>query len=137
MQFRLRTLLIVMAVVPPLLASGYWWRTEPKEIDPVKRTRTQLRFVEKVVKSYRTQAGELPPNLDALLSPRDGVKLPGWIGPYSKDSVSVVDPYTKLPTDPWGSYLQYEILDQKRSTFRVWSKGPDGLSRTDDDINAK
>lgn len=43
-----------------------------------------------------------------------------------------------LGTDPWGQPFNFKVVKTAAASPRivVWSKGPDGLSGNDDDINA-
>src|SRR5262245_28261321 len=131
MRYRLRTLLILKALGPPVLAGGYYcWTLGPiMGPHPAPRAVTQItvRWFNEAIASYRNNVGELPPDLEALLKPPrnmpDGVD---WGGRYLG--------YDELPLDPWRGKFQYEVLDAEDGTFRVWSKGPDRRSHTKDDI---
>lgn len=56
MRFRLRTLLIVLAVGPPLLIAAWWFLVEPFVVTPAIYIRSQLRHSqganEPVLKRY-------------------------------------------------------------------------------------
>ena len=90
--------------------------------------RITVRFFNEAITSYRDRVGQLPPDLESLLKPpRNLPNGTNWGGPYLS--------YERLPLDPWGGKFQYEVLDQSKGTFRVWSKGPDKRSNTEDDIS--
>ena len=68
-------------------------------------------------------------------APEDEKDLQKWKdggGPFLKDG--------KIPLDPWGNELKYELLEQTGTTsgppFRVLSYGPDGQEGGDDDISS-
>lgn len=73
--------------------------------------------------------------LQALVDPPDDEKdLQKWTdggGPFLKDG--------RIPVDPWGNELKYELLEQTGTTggppFRILSYGPDGQEGGDDDIS--
>ena len=132
MRFRLRTLMIVLAIGPMVLAGGYYCSTlgptMGSRASPVMATSITVRFFNEAINSYRDHVGELPPDLESLLKPpRNLPDATKWGGPYLG--------YEELPLDPWRGTFQYEVLDHENGKFRVWSKGPDGFSRTKDDIN--
>lgn len=64
-----------------------------------------------------------------ITAPDDEALAAKWDGPYLKDG--------KIPVDPWGSELRYELREGLETTgpaFKVWSLGPDKEDGTDDDI---
>ncbi len=73
--------------------------------------------------------------LQALIDPPEEEKdLQKWTdggGPFLKDG--------RIPEDPWGNELKYELLEQTGTTagppFRISSYGPDGQEGGDDDIS--
>lgn len=92
-------------------------------------------FVRDTVKTglaqYRLDLGAYPSSsegLEALLSAPSG-KTEHWKGPY-------LDlPGNKLPLDPWGEPYQYTSPGAKNvASYDLFSKGPDKISGTPDDI---
>ena len=77
---------------------------------------------------YKFSVGEFPSTaegLQALISAPAGKT--GWRGPY-------VEP-NGIPPDPWGEPYQYAYPGQhNKSSYDLWSKGPDKQSGTADDI---
>jgi general secretion pathway protein G len=131
MRYSLRTLLIAMLVVPPVLS----WLVGMGSVDTrwnldrqyARAVHSQLSLLETAVNAYMDDVGSLPPDLDALLvCPPDVLQPDLWLGAYLQK------PW--LPLDPWGSPYQYEVLDGSDPQFRLWSMGPDRLNRTADDI---
>ena len=132
MQYRLRTLLIVLALGPPLLAAliALW----PQIIAVGSSFHGSYNYREAQIvcgllngaaELYELDVGEPPPNLDALLQmPSDLPNPTKWAGPYLDKP--------QLPVDPWNNAYQYELLG--KGGFRIWSLGPDGLSGSWDDI---
>ena len=78
------------------------------------------------LQTYRFSMGELPSTAEGLpaLLTAPGAKSK-WSGPYIE----------RLPPDPWGEPYQYASPGQhSKAGYDVWSKGPDKLSGTADDI---
>jgi general secretion pathway protein G len=126
MRYRLRTLLIFLAIAPPLLAAA--WLVVIRPYFPSKRdsARAQVNLLSDAVNLYLLSVGDLPPTLDAVLIPPIGLRNPQrWSGPYLETAT--------LPMDPWNHSFRLEV-DRPNLTFRIRSNGPDGVPRTTDDI---
>lgn len=91
-------------------------------------------FVKETLKAplftYRMHMGDYPSTSDglqALIDRPGNSKASQWHGPYITES--------KVPRDPWGEPYQYAYPGAKnKSSYDLWSKGPDKQSGTDDDI---
>jgi len=129
MRYSLRTLLILMAAAPPVLA-GAWHSTQRRtKCTYIGAARCQIGLLSDAAAAFAIAVGELPPDLDALIAPPPDLANPmKWSGPYLEKD--------ELPRDPWNNAFQYELLDPHTKRFRIWSKGADGVSRTRDDIVA-
>lgn len=124
MRHRLSTLMIALAIVPPIL--GFLFVPRTSKCRPVDAARSNIMMLQDAVQFYALDVGQLPADLDALLvPPSDLPNRSKWGGPYLKNP---------LPLDPWGQPYRYEIRDGIQGIFRVWSPGPDGRSRTADDV---
>ncbi len=79
--------------------------------------------------TYKMHMGDFPTTaegLQSLITPPAN-NADRWRGPYLQDN--------KLPTDPWGEPYQYRYPGVKNKTgYDLWSKGPDRVDGTDDDI---
>jgi general secretion pathway protein G len=78
---------------------------------------------------YRIHMGDFPTTSEGLqaLITAPANKADRWRGPYLLDS--------KLPIDPWGEPYQYRYPGVKnKTTYDLWSKGPDKADGTEDDI---
>src|SRR4030095_9341727 len=118
MRYSLRTLMILTAVGPPLLAGLCLPKVSANS--KVRTARHHFEFLASVVNLYCVGVGTLPPSLHALLAPP--VDLPStekWKGPYWEK--------TQIPFDPWNNGYRYMVLDPFKNEFRVWSRGPDGI----------
>ncbi len=79
--------------------------------------------------AYRINMGDFPSTSEGLqaLITAPANRAERWRGPYLQES--------KLPLDPWGEPYQYRYPGLKNKTsYDLWSKGPDKADGTDDDI---
>jgi general secretion pathway protein G len=81
--------------------------------------------------AYRISLGDYPSTeegLQALVTAPEN-KADRWKGPY------IDSPGGKLPLDPWGEPYQYRYPGtHNKDGYDLWSKGPDKIDGTDDDI---
>ena len=80
----------------------------------VRLAESQVLTIAEKVEQYRMDTGELPPNLQALVT--QSGNAPGWLGPYAKDGELL---------DPWKNALQYQVPGES-GAFDVVSLGADG-----------
>jgi general secretion pathway protein G len=81
--------------------------------------------------TYRFQMGNYPTTEEGLaaLMTAPANKADRWRGPYLIEG-------TKIPVlDPWNEPYQYRFPGvHNKEGYDLWSKGPDGIDGTDDDI---
>lgn len=129
LQQLLFALAIVVVILPYLLHSSFRMHLTTYK----NSARSQVGMLTQAVKLYELRVGSLPTNaqgLDALLAaPADlsADEKAKWDGPYLDK--------LQLPVDPWNNPYRYCRISAKE--FRIWSRGPDGLSGTRDDITLK
>jgi len=79
--------------------------------------------------AFRFATGDYPSTADglqALITPPSN-KSERWRGPYIQGS--------RIPRDPWGEDYQYAYPGrQNKTSYDLWSKGPDKISGNEDDI---
>ena len=128
--FTLLEILVVLAIIG--LLAGLAITNVDKIFGTAQVTTTQLQVRESmktVLGSYRFSVGDFPSTsegLQALLTPPAN-RADRWAGPYLNPP--------KFPTDHWGEPLQYAYPGQRNKTsYDLWSKGPDKQSGTADDI---
>jgi general secretion pathway protein G len=83
--------------------------------------RSQLKSFAEALEFYRMQQHRYPDSLDALVQ---ADPEHGYPTGYLKNT-------RELPLDPWDEEFLYQ---GNVESFRVWSKGPDLVDGTDDDI---
>lgn len=124
MRYRLSTLLLAMAICPPLGAFLFRPRTLgcPSYEDTA---RSEISMLEDAVEIYRLEVCAQPSTLDDLRCPPVNREVrPRWAGPYIS---------CPIPKDPWGQAYRYQRLS--KATFKITSAGGDGRWLTEDDID--
>jgi general secretion pathway protein G len=127
--------LLSRSLAPPVdpivaaMSSGKGQQVEDmiKDLDNAKKTRAKamIGILDKSVREYQVQVGEIPSNLKSLYElPSDLADKSLWVRKLDKP----------VPNDPWGNPYNY---GKSSKTFRIWSNGPDGQNGTDDDIEYK
>ena len=97
------------------------------------QTKTAELFVRESIKlpltSFRIKMGDYPSTAEGLqaLITAPASKADQWAGPYFADS--------KIPVDPWGEPYVYRYPGVHNKTgYDIFSKGPDKIEGTADDI---
>ncbi len=97
------------------------------------QTSTAKLFVSESIKlpltSYRIHMGDYPSTAEGLqaLVTAPGNRADQWRGPYLEGG--------KVPVDPWGETYVYRYPGSKnKSSYDIFSKGPDKTEGTQDDI---
>lgn len=131
--FTLVEIMIVLAIVAMLMAMVGPRLLKSQEKADLKATNLQIKNLETALKQYYAENRHYPTTeegLGALLEkPADEQRARNWDGPYIEEE--------KLPVDPWGNTYAYEFppTEGKRKNFpNLYSFGPDGQEKTDDDI---
>jgi general secretion pathway protein G len=119
----------IIALLAGLTISNFGRSYENSRIDVAKL------FVNQSMKTplltYSFHMGGFPTTEEGLqaLMTAPVSKADRWRGPY-------LEPTTKMPVlDPWNEPYQYRCPGQHNKTsYDIWSKGPDKADGTDDDI---
>jgi len=128
--FTLLEILVVLAIIG--LLAGLAITNVDKIFGGAQLSTVQL-FVRESMKTslttYRIHMGDYPSTAEGLqaLVTRPGTKSDRWFGPYIDGG--------KIPLDPWGEPYQYAYPGTRnKSSYDLWSKGPDRQPGSDDDI---
>ena len=128
--FTMMELLVVLAILALLAGLAI---SNVQGIFGGAQVQTAQLFVKQTLKAplftYSLNMGGFPSTaegLNALITP-PGEKADRWHGPYITES--------RMPLDPWGEPYQYAYPGtHNKSTYDLWSKGPDKQSGTGDDV---
>lgn len=101
----------------------------------IDTTATQISSLEQALEQYRLDAGRYPSTeqgLRALIEAPSVGKAPKRYpsGGYLKSKGG------KLPEDPWGEEFVYTSPGIHGNPYEIFSKGPDGVEGSDDDIKS-
>ncbi len=128
--FTLLEILVVLAIIG--LLAGLAITNVDKIFGGAQQSTVQL-FVRESMKTslttYRIHMGDYPASAEGLqaLVTRPAAKSDRWFGPYIDGG--------KIPLDPWGEPYQYAYPGTRnKSSYDLWSKGPDRQTGTEDDI---
>lgn len=120
-------LLVVVAVAGVLLALLFVLEDRVRNIARASRTRTELERLHNAVQDYMLEQGIYPPNLEAV---RDSLgrefRYEAWAGGTNAPS--------PVPLDAWDEAYEYRYTADQPHTYVLFSKGPDRLANTDDDV---
>ena len=127
--------LVILVVLGTLGVVGYTRVLAGAKKDAATRLVAEVGHA---IELYQLRMDKLPDSeegLTALTTRPDDEKLAEkWDlgGPFLKDG--------KIPNDPWGNPIRYELLPDTGTTtgpkFHVWSTGPNGQDGDDDDIRS-
>jgi general secretion pathway protein G len=128
--FTLLEILVVLAIIG--LLAGLAITNVDKIFGGAQVTTTQLMVREGMktnLISYKIHMGDFPTTsegLQALLTP-PAARADRWQGPYLESPKALID--------HWGEPLQYAYPGARnKSSYDLWSKGPDKQTGTADDI---
>lgn len=130
--FTLLEILVVLAIIGLLVGLTV---SSSEKLFSSSQTAVAKIFVRDSLKTslvrYRVDLGDYPSTaegIQALLSPPPS-KSDRWQGPY------LDAPGNRLPVDPWGEPYQYRYRGTKNpSGYDLFSKGPDKVEGTEDDL---
>ena len=130
--FTLVEILVVLAIIG--LLAGLAFSNVDKIFGDAKVSTAKLTVTESMKTSlmtYRFAMGDYPSTEEGLqaLFTAPSSKADRWRGPYVADG-------TKWPIlDPWQHPYQYRYPGtHNKTSYDLWSMGPDGTDGTDDDI---
>jgi general secretion pathway protein G len=128
--FTLLEILVVLAIIGMLVGLAV---TNVGNIFSSSQTDITRLFVKQSMQAplsvFKIHMGDYPTTAEGLqaLIAAPANKADRWRGPYLNES--------KIPTDPWGEPYQYRYPGVKnKNSYDLWSKGPDKIDGTDDDI---
>lgn len=126
--FSLIEIIVVLVLVGGIVAFAASRILGGSDRGKVRLAEAQVQTLAEKVGQYQMDTGELPANLDALVTQPGSAA--GWLGPYAKQ-VELVD--------PWKNPLQYQVPGES-GPFDIVSLGADGKpggQSVDADIRVK
>lgn len=130
--FTLLEILIVLAIIGLLVGLTV---SNSDKIFGSSQTAVAKIFVRDSLKTslvrYRVDLGDYPTTAEGIqaLLTVPAAKADRWQGPY------IDAPGNRLPVDPWGEPYQYRFPGTKNSgSYDLFSKGPDKIEGTEDDL---
>ncbi len=127
--FTLMEMILVLAIISLLVGLGVYSLTGVSTTAEITAAKANVRTIESSLIRYKTLAGMLPSQaqgLEALVKRPSGAPQPKmWIQCMEESAL----------TDPWGEIYQYRNPGKhKTNGYDVFSKGPDKVEGTDDDV---
>jgi general secretion pathway protein G len=112
--FSLMEILIVVGIIAAIMAFAASQIFGGKDQANVRLASTQLESLAAKVEQYRTDTGQVPSSLEALVT-NPGAN--GWLGPYVRNAKDL--------NDPWGRAVQIRTPGAN-GEFELVSLGSDG-----------
>ena len=127
--FTLIEIMLVLAIIALLAGTAIYKLGGVMKTGEKARVKSDLGTIQTALLNYKISAGSYPTTeqgLSALITKPADVRA--WEGPYFKGGTI---------TDPWNQEYGYRFPGQNQGTSSepdIFSKGPDGLENTEDDI---
>jgi general secretion pathway protein G len=85
---------------------------------------SQIKVFDEAIRFYYLQHSRYPDSLDELVQP----------DPEHGYENGYLDGVVELPLDPWNEFYEYDPQGGTGKPYLIYSKGPDMIEGTDDDI---
>lgn len=126
--FTLLEIMLVVAIIMLLLGAGVYFLGDQFFIGQRTRVQADLQAYTTALRTYQMMNGNFPTTQQGLQAL---VVIPAS-EPKPKQWVQLA---TKIQPDPWGSEYVYVFPGKHNpKSFDLYSKGPDRIAETDDDI---
>jgi general secretion pathway protein G len=117
--FTLIEILVVIAIIGILGSVAVVKYMSYLSSSKINTAKMQVLEIGENVHMYSMTVQKYPESFDEMVHPEDG-------------NAAVL---SKIPVDPWGNQLVYELSDDQTHPFELKSLGPDGEDGTEDDID--
>lgn len=126
--YTLLEIMLVLGIIAVLLGSAIYLMQGNMDEGGIIRARGDIQTISIKLKSYKMLAGFYPTQEQGLMALVTEPTTP----PEPK---SWAQGFSELPKDAWGSYYEYRIPGkQNPRDYDLFSRGPDGVAETRDDI---
>jgi general secretion pathway protein G len=129
--FTLLEMVIVLGIIAMILGGAIFAMRGIGDAAKLRQVESDFKSFESALAMYKLNAGNYPTTqqgLKALQEKPTSTPVPRrWVQVMSK-----------IPTDPWNSEYGYRFPGKKRANeYEMFSKGPDGLENTSDDLSSQ
>jgi general secretion pathway protein G len=129
--FTLLEMVIVLGIIAMILGGAIFAMRGIGDAAKLRQVESDFKSFESALAMYKLNAGSFPTTQQGLKALQDKPSTT----PVPRRWVQVM---SKLPPDPWGAEYGYRFPGKKRaSDFEMFSKGPDGLEGTPDDLSSQ
>jgi general secretion pathway protein G len=129
--FTLLEMVIVLGIIAMILGGAIFAMRGIGDAAKLRQVESDFKSFESALAMYKLNAGSFPTTQQGLKALQDKPSST----PVPRRWVQVM---SKLPPDPWGAEYGYRFPGKKRaSDFEMFSKGPDGLEGTPDDLSSQ
>lgn len=129
--FTLLEMVIVLGIIAMILGGAIFSMNKIGNSAKLSQVEADFKSFESALAMYKLNAGAFPTTqqgLKALVEKPSSTPVPRrWIQVMKK-----------VPSDPWGADYGYRFPGKKvASDFEMYSKGPDGMENTPDDLSSQ
>ena len=129
--FTLLEMVIVLGIIAMILGGAIFAMKGISGAAKLRQVEADFKSFESALAMYKLNGGTYPTTqqgLKALVEKPSSTPVPRRWSPIMK----------KLPPDPWGADYGYRFPGKKvASEFEMYSKGPDGMENTADDLSSQ
>jgi len=129
--FTLLEMVIVLGIIAMILGGAIFAMRGIGDAAKLRQVEADFKSFESSMAMYKLNAGSFPTTQQGLKALQDKPTST----PVPRRWVQVM---SKIPADPWGADYGYRFPGKKRANdFEMFSKGPDGLENTPDDLSSQ
>jgi general secretion pathway protein G len=129
--FTLLEMVIVLGIIAMILGGAIFAMRGIGDAAKLRQVESDFKSFQSALAMYKLNAGSYPTTQQGL----NALKDKPTTTPVPRRWVQVM---SKVPTDPWDSAYGYRFPGKQRANeFEMYSKGPDGLENTADDLSSQ
>lgn len=129
--FTLLEMVIVLGIIAMILGGAIFAMKGISGAAKLKQAEADFKSFESALAMYKLNAGTFPSTQQGLKALVDKPTS----APQPRRWIQIMK---KLPPDPWGMDYGYRFPGKKQAgEFEVYSKGPDGMENTGDDLSSQ
>lgn len=129
--FTLLEMVIVLGIIAMILGGAIFAMRGIGDAAKLRQVESDFKSFQSALAMYKLNAGSYPTTQQGL----NALKDKPTTTPVPRRWVQVM---SSIPADPWDSPYGYRFPGKKRANeFEMFSKGPDGLENTADDLSSQ